>query len=485
MKEVATIILCVFLVFALTVCGVAVVNIGALIEEEYAEHYFMGEAGSAVSEITIYHRESGSELNGCSFLISLSEFDGMKLEAVVSQGEETDKPQEIKWSSSNPKAATVDDQGNVSFLHTGATLIKASNGFGSRKTASFEIILKTNPGSPDFMYVPHEADRVADSILSKAGKNSINLILGADMHNMGDGESSYQKVVNQIRESNQHAGQAMALIADEVDVDILAILGDITWGSNTTTIDQGTQGINLAKEYLTDAMSKSKYSVMLSGNHDYMYGSSAFSDYHYKDYSDKKVRAIFLNTTDGGSENISAEQLQWFADSLDLSEKEDAADWGIIILSHHPLDWGNIIHAANVLQAYLSGSSYSVIHNGAQVSCDFAGKNAATVIAQFHGNTHCLKVDYIHYMSDGIAVPLEIQRIAIPNACFQRNNEYGQNNRTESHGIEFGESTTYKKTASTAQDTSFCVVSIDLDLKEIYVDCYGAGYDRVIHYGRN
>ena len=67
--------------------------------------------------------------------------------------------------------------------------------------------------------------------------------------------------------------------------------------------------------------------------------------------------------------------------------------------------------------------------------------------------------------------------------CFSRNNEYGQNNKAEYYGIEFGEDTTYNKTAGTANDTAFVVNVVNPSEEKIYSFCYGAGYDREIFTG--
>lgn len=83
---------------------------------------------------------------------------------------------------------------------------------------------------------------------------------------------------------------------------------------------------------------------------------------------------------------------------------------------------------------------------------------------------HCFKVADISGVKG--------KRVAIPNACFGRNNEYGTSGNTE-----FGETTTYNKSDnSTGKNTAFCLVSIDLAKKVIYADCFGAGYDRIISY---
>ena len=82
--------------------------------------------------------------------------------------------------------------------------------------------------------------------------------------------------------------------------------------------------------------------------------------------------------------------------------------------------------------------------------------------------------------------PISIKRFCIPNACFDRSNERGENGlNAGSDGvfdIEYGEATTYDKVAKTGKDTAFCVVTIDPVARKIYADTYGAGYDRVIEY---
>lgn len=368
--------------------------------------------------------------------------------------------------------------------------------------------------SPDYGEIPdyviEESRRVAKSMISKMGDNTMTFIAVSDMHEMGDNELDQKgkpydtELIESYRKSNLNAGQAANLIAKNVSTDFFACLGDFAWGSSRTTITQGVSAIVASIGYLHD-VSKNKEKFYTPGNHDTLTRSydvnadyldqnildGLIGTYRYKDFENKKIRVICLNTAEvkginvnssQDTERMTGEQLQWFAESLDLSSKPDSANWGIIILSHHPLDWGNIKVAANCLAAYLEGAIYSVNHNGVSVYYDFSGKNTASVIAQFHGHVHGFKVDYINDMRSGEPIPTTVKRIAIPNACFSRNNEYGQNNMTENNGIEFGDDVTYEKTANSAQNTAFCLVSIDLDKKVIYADCYGAGYDRIISY---
>jgi hypothetical protein len=262
------------------------------------------------------------------------------------------------------------------------------------------------------------------------------------------------------------------------------------------------QSIVAAKRY-TSAVANANTSIELPGNHDpyliikdetgkYITNdivAGLIGNYKYVDIESKKVRVIGLNTAEftagySSEARMSGEQLQWFANALDLSAKADASNWGIIILSHHPLDWGGLGNTVGVLKSYLAGSSYSATHNGVAVSYNFSGKNMAEVIANFHGHVHCLREDSI---SD-----TNIKRIAIPNACYGRSNEYSIH-ADPTIVKKFSEKITCNKSETDGKNTAFCVVSIDLDKKIIYADCFGslgitqpginAGYDRTISYG--
>jgi hypothetical protein len=141
----------------------------------------------------------------------------------------------------------------------------------------------------------------------------------------------------------------------------------------------------------------------------------------------------------------STEQVAWLTNALNLSNK--GADWRSIILSHHPLDWGKA---------------------GGKNPVDVI-KTSTGLIASFHG--------HIHNFLSGTVTDTELPRIAIPNAGYSRENQYG-----ETYGVNWKESTTYSKTPGTAENTSFCVITIDLAARKIYADHYGAGYDRIIPY---
>lgn len=351
-------------------------------------------------------------------------------------------------------------------------------------------------GIPDDIVT--EANRVASSIPTISG-NSITFIAMSDMHEFGDGDlrnntnlTDSQKVeyLERHRRANRNAGQGARLIADKISPDFFANLGDLAWGDKACTVRKDSIDSIIRARGCTFELHDSVESFFTPGNHDARYwgGSEGAYSYHdaeltecligsyrYVDFASKKVRVICANTADisdgvEASERVSGEQLQWFANALDLSAKADSAEWGIIVLSHHPMDWGEAKPLANCLAAYLNGTTYSVTHDGVSISKNFGGKNAATFIANFHGHTHCFLVANISGTT--------AKRVAIPNACYSRNNEYGKDGNTE-----FGETTTYaKRDDGTGKNTAFCVVSVDLSNKIIYANCFGAGYDRVVNY---
>lgn len=119
-------------------------------------------------------------------------------------------------------------------------------------------------------------------------------------------------------------------------------------------------------------------------------------------------------------------------------------------------------------------------YNGTGVSFANAG---AYVICAVHGHTHCFKTAKLNYISNSTGTEYDVYRIATPNACFTRNNEYGSNGSTEYYGIEFGETISYGKTAGTAKDTAFVINVIDPVNQTINSICYGAGIDRSIYFG--
>lgn len=370
-------------------------------------------------------------------------------------------------------------------------------------------------------YVKEEAERVAKKVYSHQNANTFTFLAISDMHELPSDQ--------QISISNLHAGQGMNLVRKFAHVDFAVCLGDNGWGSskeasaNRATIEMGIDEIQSANAKIDEAF-RGIPNFRTPGNHcplvqNYSFNGNDYLDendlfplygiyntgsiypsgekergYCYRDFDDYKLRVILMNSSDlkgvtvsdtTSSIRTSVEQLRWFAETIDLSSKPDAGDWGILIFSHLPLDYTTSRHAVAILKAYLNGTSPTLKEDyGIDVEYDYATKNAATIIANIHGHNHCFNVDNLYINSDDDD-KISVKRICIPNACFQRTNERGENGELDQGDIEYGELISYEKTANCAEDTAFNVITVDTSAKLIYADNYGAGIDRVIGYGKS
>lgn len=331
--------------------------------------------------------------------------------------------------------------------------------------------------------IPAHVKAEADSIVAKAGSvqgsRVFTLAAITDLHY---GNGGYTDGI-------LHAAQALAYINKQITLDAFAVLGDYTDGYPVDDVDNAFGDCRKNNSML--APMESVPNLRLQGNHDFYdgyarfvhYNIQAYSEgvtwgdknggYFYRDFSDKKMRIICVNTTetDNARLTVSDTQYNWFIGALDLSAKSDSADWQILILSHHPLDWYATTYVfCYIVNAYEAGGSWS----SGNISCNFAGKNKAKLIGNIHGHIHNLLVDKIHIGNVVLGKRTAVTRIATPEACIGRANQYNYDG--------WGEATTYNKVKNTADDTSFVVYCIDLDAKNITAFCYGAGYDREISY---
>lgn len=317
-------------------------------------------------------------------------------------------------------------------------------------------------------YVTVEAHRVAAMAHSRQNENTITFLTCSDLH-----YSSVSYNSAQLTESIAHLGQAMEIVRKNVHCDFAAMLGDMVWDGGETP-EQAMAAVRFVNSCLFPGFNGIP-NFRARGNHDSLYHNDTgltdqqiFSNvgafnagaaydtnnrlggYCYRDFESLKLRVVCINTseTDDGGFAVSDAQNTWLQAALDLTAK--GTGWRSVVIGHHPPDWiGSASALVQTLQA------------------------ASGLICVFHGHVHGYKVDLI----PGTNIP----RIAIPNACFGRENEYGENGSAENaDGTEFGEETTYSKTASSNKDTAFCVVTIDLAAERIYADHYGAGYGRVI-----
>ena len=353
-------------------------------------------------------------------------------------------------------------------------------------------------------YVKSEALSVAKKVAAKQAElsNQITFVAMSDTHYAGEQEDSWQEYSNI---STEHAGMAAQILSYCLPIDFACHLGDYTFGSANTTTELLKAQIEKVSQFL-DGNFRGIPQFRTVGNHDtgeysslvgaeYLYqaigskcddatfGSTVYG-YCYRDFAEKKVRVICLNTSEGetdsgssASEVVSAAQRLWFAQTLfDVGSKTDAADWSIIVLGHYSLDFGGAYPLSNIVYAYVNGSS--ITENGTTVN--FSGNNGASFVADFHGHTHCFKVDSLYRVVSNVGTAYDAKKVCVPNASYYRNNYYGD---TSFYGFTYSDSTTYDKTINTGKDTAFVVNVIDLDNKVIYSYCYGAGTDRTISYG--
>lgn len=375
---------------------------------------------------------------------------------------------------------------------------------GSAKIDVFAELIEAIPSMDNIVhadipdYVKSEALKVAQKVKAVQTSDSITFIAMSDSHQLDTSDD--------IVTGNLHAGMAAKALAYILpNIDFMCFLGDYTAGSSTTTIAEGKQHFKEINANIDEAFSgipqfrtlgnhdSLKYSEAQNGtaltpaelfelvgkyNDGATYGSTT-EGYCYRDFESKKLRVICLNTAEATEkEYVSDAQKLWFANTLKAVGAKSG--WKVLILSHHPLDWGGVCILSNIVKAYVDGSSITVSSGN---TVNFSGSNSAKFLGAFHGHVHGFKAAKLNYIANSVGTEYQAYRIATPNMCFARNNEYGQNGKTEYYGIEFGEDTTYNKTAGTANDTAFVVNVVNPSEQKIYSFCYGAGYDREIFTG--
>lgn len=347
-------------------------------------------------------------------------------------------------------------------------------------------------------YIKSAALEVAKKARAVQTDESITFIAMSDAHQLDTSAD--------IVAGNKHAGMAAKVLTYALPgIDFCCYLGDYTAGSSTTTLAEGRQHFAEINADIDEAFSGIPQFRTL-GNHDSLQYSKAQNGsvlpvtelyslcgayntgaamgsttegYCYRDFESKKLRVICLNTAEATEkEYVSDAQKLWFVNTLKAVGAKTG--WNVLILSHHPLDWGGVCVLSNIVKAYVDGGSITISSGN---TVNFSGSNSATILAAIHGHVHCFKAAKLNSIAGSVGTEYNVWRVATPNMCFARNNEYGQNGSAEYYGIEFGETTTYNKTANSAKDTAFVVNVFNPSQQKIYSYCYGAGYDREIFTG--
>lgn len=375
----------------------------------------------------------------------------------------------------------------------------AEKGFGNAVDAISGSEKIQHADIPD--YVKAEALAVSEKVKAVLKSDSIVFLAVSDFHHAGEQVDGWQTNINA---GNLHACMALKALAYILpDIDFACMLGDITFGSKTTTeallksqiaeingwLDEAYKGIPQFRtvgnhdtgEYSTLVGAEYLFSVIGKYCEGATYGSTEYG-YCYRDFADKKLRVICLNTCEGetiGGESASyvcsPAQRLWFAQTLhDVGSKSDAASWSVLVLAHYPLDYGGTYPMSNIVKAYIEGGSTT--ENGTAVN--FNGHNAAKFVANVHGHNHCFQFGKLHSVDNGKGTQFDAWRMCTPNACFYRNNS----GVTTIYGISFGDPAPYDKTAGTGKDTAFNINVLNPSEQAIYSFCYGAGIDRTIGY---
>lgn len=391
----------------------------------------------------------------------------------------------VVMNTENGAETLIDLTGDTVTPETLAKGVTAHDASGAVIVGEMETAIETIPD-----YVKTEAESVIERVIAAQGNRTFTFAAITDLHL---GSWGYYEGITDYPDGVKHACQALKYIDSRIKLDAVAVLGDYTDGMAET--QQGTavhdfKGVNSVLDKLRFAPN-----LRLQGNHDFVAEGSplayryigAYNDgavewgnplggYFYKDFETQKLRVICLNTSEQNNTSVSCsvEQYQWFISSIDLSAKEDADKWGILILSHIPLDmWANNgeYRFAYILDAYQNGTSWT----DNTVSCDFSGgKNIAKIVCNIHGHCHNFKVDKIHIGDIATSTAkTSVWRMATPNSCFGLENK---------NYAGYQEDTTYPKTANLATDTAFCIYCVDLDAFTINAVCYGAGIDRELVY---
>lgn len=361
---------------------------------------------------------------------------------------------------------------------------------------------------PSYHY--EEAGRVVKRLLELKALYPNNIIFGTISDNHIDLTNA------NVMKSGRHAVFALESVGS-MACDFVANLGDNVTGSNIDNDTDYANAVymenisryamtNLTAYNLVGNHSKSNttqkiYNLIGKYNSFDSYGTTQIRGFGYKDYSDKKVRVIALNTCDywngQGGNGMSYEQKAFLMQALDLSAKSDYESWTIIILSHIPLDFlgGDYNKGADlkaILKAYNNGTSVSITVNSSYasqqneadrysgtLSYNYSGKNAPRII-NIHGHIHTNAYGKLTFIDDN--TELDIFRVATPNASFNGNASTDRYSDYGNYSITTTEAEKIKKVADTKADTSATFYFVDLDGQIIYSVGYGADIDRVIPY---
>ena len=368
-------------------------------------------------------------------------------------------------------------------------------------------------------YVKAEAKRVSDLVRAVQNPHTFTIIAVSDLHYL-KGDAQVDKALNDM-------ALGIKEISAQVPVDFKIAFGDYIYRGKGgyENYRDGVEEMQAATDILNIAFGQSGNQIRLTGNHDanameldrgelkkfftmhdmYQYigkyngkmvtdSVNPEGNYGYIDIPEKKIRIVCLNTSDFADEgkptvapdknnhnkntttthNVSNRQAEWFIEALKLKGIEDPEAWNILPVSHMVLSqtkgglWKNTeANAAFLLSEYAQKHKGTFNVKGSELSYDYSALKPARVLPYIHGHNHAFPVKSMNVSNVfKDVVRNEMVTVGLPNACPLRN----------------AKGNTYNKTGATAKSTSFSIIVIDLKKSVMNVFCYGAGFDRIIHF---
>lgn len=303
-----------------------------------------------------------------------------------------------------------------------------------------------------------------------------------------------------------------------MNLDFILNAGDIIASADTFTLEQGLYSVTTQNR----EFDKPEKQIIAIGNHDQnghtlhseqemswtvthkMFFDSCYRYlekdkdvvwgskedlYFYKDFEDKRIRLIVLNSQDAGEETKTVdgvkylkyntlttigfrqEQLNWLAAvALDFSSKTNKSDWHTMVCCHVGIrrditdnapQFSNYEAVEAVIMAFKNGTSVSKNYTDTKndglftvsVSADYTAQGAMPFIGVFSGHNHCDRIYTENYPQTTIMA-------GYPDKGYD----------------------SIDRTTETKNEFAFDVVAVDKDTRKVKFVRFGAGSDREYNY---
>ena len=286
------------------------------------------------------------------------------------------------------------------------------------------------------------------------------LSVASDINALSDDWQSFVFITDPHGNGNKNHSQAIGLyLLDNTKASMIVLGGDYSVGYWSSA----TEYSNYVSAFLNSGLVNNIYAIY--GNHErpssdsvttsakqYIYNdflkdknniTGVLTDnYYYFDDTQKKMRYMFLNTSDGSDQyTMSSGQLEWIAENVVMPSSE----WSLVVIGHV-----NLVKMANVTTAnQTNGSSIvSAIEN-----CN------GTIVGYFCGHQH---IDYTEKIGN-------FQYTTMLCDKFENTNYY--------NGISVTD-----RVSGTDSEQAVSVISINTSTKNVVVRRIGAGRQRTMSY---